>query len=66
MKRIINYIVCSMAICTAIFLTTAGGLHSLIGIAVCGLIYLSALKRPTWWKMFYRTNLRILNYFGLL
>lgn len=66
MKRIFNYIICSLAISVAVILTTAGGFYSLIGIAVCGLIYLSALKRPTWWKMFYRTNLRILNYFGLL
>lgn len=66
MKRIVNYIVCSMAICAAIILTTAGGFHSLVGLVVCGLIYLSALKCPTWWKMFYKTNLKILNYFGLL
>lgn len=66
MKTIINYTFCSLAICIAIIMTISGGWQTLVGICLDGIIWYSMLVMPTWWRMFYKTNLRILNYFGLL
>lgn len=67
MKRIFNYIITSMVLFVTIILVTSGGmLQTLLGIGICGIIWYSMSVMPTWWKTFYKTNLRILNYFGLL
>ena len=66
MKRFINYFISAVAIFVAITLVTAGGLWSLAGFVLGALLYVSGLKFQTWWKTFYKTNLRILAYFDLL
>lgn len=67
MKRIFNYIITSMVLFVTIILVTSGGmLQTLLGLGIYGIIWHSMSVMPTWWRMFYRTNLRILNYFGLL
>lgn len=66
MKMAFNYFVCAVAILVAITLVTAGGWCSLAGFVLGALLYVSGLKFPTWWKTFYKTNLRILAYFDLL
>lgn len=64
--KVFNYIVCTLAIFVAIVLSTAGGWCSLAGIALGVGLYVSGMIFPTWWRMFYKTNLRILAYFDLL
>lgn len=65
MKRAINFFINAVAIFVAIVLTTTGGWASLLGVSICGVIGLTVLEFPTWWRMFYRTSMRILNYLGL-
>lgn len=66
MKKIFNYVVCSVALFVAIVATLSGGLWSLVGLAWSFMLYVSGVAFPTWWKMFWVTNIRILAYFNCL
>jgi len=66
MKRLFNYVVCSIALFVAIVATLSGGLWSLVGLAWSFMLYVSGVAFPSWWKTFWVTNIRILAYFNCL
>lgn len=66
MKRILNYLVCTIALFVAMVLVLSGDMWSLVGLAWCFMLYVSGVAFPSWWKLFWVTNIRILSYFGCL
>lgn len=67
MKRVLNYLVCSLALFVAIALVTCGSfIWSLVGVAWSFMLYMWGVFYPKYWKMFWVTNLRILAYFNCL
>ena len=66
MKRVLNYLVCSAALFVAVALVFGGGLWSLCGFVLCGVLYVSGEMWPRFWREFWVSNMRILSYLGLL
>lgn len=66
MKRVLNYFVCSAALFVAVALVLCGGLLSLCGFVLCGVLYVSGEMWPRFWRAFWVSNIRILSYFGCL
>ena len=66
MKRVLNYFVCSTALFVAVALVLGGGLCSLCGFVLCGVLYASGEMWPRFWRAFWVSNMRILSYFGFL
>ena len=66
MKRVLNYLVCSAALFVAVALVLGGGLWSLCGFVLCGVLYVSGEMWPRFWREFWVSNMRILSYFGCL
>ena len=66
MKRVLNYLVCSAALFVAVALVLGGGLWSLCGFVLCGVLYVSGEMWPRFWREFWVSNMRILSYLGLL
>ena len=66
MGAIINYLICTVALFAAIVLTCSGGWWSLVGLCLCGLLYVSGELFPKFWKSFWISNAKILSYFGCL
>lgn len=66
MKRVLNYLVCSAALFVAVALVLGGGLWSLCGFVLCGVLYVSGEMWPRFWREFWVSNMRILSYLGFL
>jgi len=66
MKNVIIYLVCTVALFVAIVLTCSGGLATLAGLCLSGLLYVSGKLFPKFWKHFWVSNIKILSYFGCL
>ena len=66
MKRVLNYLVCSAALFVAVALVLVGGLCSLCGFVLCGVLYVSGEMWPRFWREFWVSNMRILSYLGFL
>lgn len=66
MKRVLNYLVCSAALFVAVALVLGGGLWSLCGFVLCGVLYVSGEMWPRFWLEFWVSNMRILSYLGFL
>lgn len=66
MKRVLNYLVCSTALFVDVALVFGGGLCSLCGFVLCGVLYVSGEMWPRFWREFWVSNMRILSYFGCL
>ena len=67
MKRIFNYIVCTLSLCVAIACLTSGDvICTFIGFAWCAMLYAWGEAFPKYWRMFWRTNARILAHFDCL
>ena len=66
MKRVLNYLVCSAALFVAVALVLGGGLWSLCGFVLCGVLYVSGEMCPRFWREFWVSNMRILSYLGFL
>ena len=66
MKNVIYYIVCSAVLLVTIILTCSGGWLSLCGLCFGGLLYVSGDVFPNVWKSFWKSNIKILSYFGSL
>ena len=66
MKHVLNYLVCSTALFVAVALVLGGGLLSLCGFVLCGVLYVSGEMWPRFWRDFWVSNMRILSYFGCL
>jgi len=64
--KIINYLICSVALFVAIVLTCSGGWISVAGLCFDGLLYVSGELFPNVWKSFWKSNIKILSYFGSL
>ena len=64
--KILNYLICSVALFVAIVLTCSGGWYTLAGLCFGGLLYVSGELFPNVWKSFWKTNIKILSYFGSL
>lgn len=67
MKTVINYVVCSIALFIGIILIVSGSLlWTIIGFMWCGMLYVSGVAFPNYWKKFWITNIRILSLMGCL
>ncbi len=67
MKKMINYIACTIAISLAVVLILSNNLYLIIAGALwCGVLYLSGKIFPKKWKSYWMCNLRILSYFNSL
>lgn len=66
MKTVVNYLICTVALCVAIVLTCSGGWWTLAGLCYDAMLYLSGVLFPKFWKTFWITNARILAYFDCL
>ena len=64
--KILNYLICSVALFVAIVLTCSGGWYTLAGLCFGGLLYVSGELFPNVWKSFWISNIKILSYFGSL
>lgn len=64
--KILNYLICSVALFVAIVLTCSGGWYTLAGLCFGGLLYVSGDVFPNVWKSFWKSNIKILSYFGSL
>ena len=64
--KVVNYLICAVAIIVAIVLTCTGGWWSLVGLCFDMLLYVSGELFPNVWKSFWISNTRILSYFGRL
>lgn len=66
MKAIFNYVVCSILLLVAVVLILSGGFYSLAGLVWCGFLVVSGDAFPSFWRRFWRSNMRILKYFDCL
>lgn len=66
MKTMFNYMICTAALLVAVLLVLGGGFWSLCGLAWCGVLYVSGILYPRFWRAFWVTNIRILSYFNCL
>lgn len=67
MKTMINYVVCSVALFITIVLVLQSSLMMKVaGFMFAALLYVSGQLWPTFWRRFWITNARILNYFDCL
>ena len=64
--KVLNYLICSVALFVAIVLTCSGGWLSVAGLCYDGLLYASGELFPNVWKSFWISNIKILSYFGSL
>ena len=64
--KILNYLICSVALFVAIVLTCSGGWYTLAGLCFGGLLYVSGDVFPNVWKSFWKSNIKILSYFGCI
>ena len=65
-KVFFNYVLCSALLFVAVALLCGGGIWSLIGFSWCGLLVASGGVFPSMWRLYWVTNIRILQYFDCL
>ena len=61
--KIFNYTICAVALGVTIALTFSGGWFTLVGICLCGILYISGEMFPKVWRDFWITNIKITNKF---
>lgn len=66
MKRVLNYMACGFGLFLAVVFVLGGGLWSLLGLAWCGVLYISGELWPNVWRDFWISNARILKTWGML
>lgn len=67
MKKIINYIVCSLLLAVGILLITAKNpCCALAGLTWFGMCYAIGLAFPSLWKQYFKSNVRLCKKVGIL
>lgn len=66
MRNLFIYLLCSISIAVAFILVCAGGWWSLVGLCLCGMLYISVEAFPNAWKMFWLSNMKVLKFFKCL